>query len=145
MKVTKSDTEDHADTSSQDEYDGEVRCRPCGATKDNYDEDEDTLGIWYSVINAKLGNMQSVWDIRPNVQYPIFINVMFVLENPYHNPNEPNTKTIKEEEEEEEEENDDDDIIEITDVKEKKSFANLKDEVRISTLKPSTIFQKGYP
>ena len=89
MKVTKSDTEDHADTSSQDEYDGEVRCRPCGATKDNYDEDEDTLGIWYSVINAKLGNMQSVWDIRPNVQYPIFINVMFVLENPYHNPNEP--------------------------------------------------------
>ena len=54
----------------------------------------------------------------------------------------PNTKTIKEEEEEEEEENDDDDIIEITDVKEKKSFANLKDEVRISTFKAFYNFSK---
>ena len=58
----------------------------------------------------------------------------------------PNTKTIKEEEEEEEEENDDDDIIEITDVKEKKSFANLKDEVRISTFKAFyNFFQKVIP
>ena len=42
--------------------------------------------------------------------------------------------------------NDDDDIIEITDVKEKKSFANLKDEVRISTFKAFyNFFKKVIP
>lgn len=85
VKVTKSDTEDHADTSSQDEYDGEVRCRPCGATKDNYDEDEDTLGDMVQCDQCKTWQHAKCMGIRPNVQYPIFINVMFVLENPYHN------------------------------------------------------------
>ena len=115
--------------------------------KDNYDEDEDTLGIWYSVINAKLGNMQSM-GYKTKRSIPNIHKCDVCTGKPIpQSKRTSNTKTIKEEEEEErKEENDDDDIIEITDVKEKKSFANLKDEVRISTFKSLLqFFQKVIP
>ncbi|KHC33472.1 hypothetical protein MGO_04176 [Candida albicans P76055] len=145
VKVTKSDTEDHADTSSQDEYDGEVRCRPCGATKDNYDEDEDTLGDMVQCDQCKTWQHAKCMGYKTKRSIPNIHKCDVCTGKPIpQSKRTSNTKTIKEEEEEEE--NDDDDIIEITDVKEKKSFANLKDEVRISTFKAFyNFFKKVIP
>lgn len=99
VKVTKSDTEDHADTSSQDEYDGEVRCRPCGATKDNYDEDEDTLGDMVQCDQCKTWQHAKCMGYKTKRSIPNIHKCDVCTGKPIpQSKRTSNTKTIKEEE-----------------------------------------------
>ena len=135
LTVTQSNTEDHAD-----ESDDEVRCRPCGATKDNYDEDEDTLGDMVQCDQCKTWQHAKCMGYKTKRSIPNIHKCDVCTGKPIPqsktNPKKTTTKTEEEEE----------DTIEITDVNEKKSVAILKDEVRISTFKAFyNFFKKVIP
>lgn len=115
------DDDEEGEEENKDKADEEVRCLPCGATTENYNEDEDTLGDMVQCDKCKTWQHAKCMGYKTKRSIPEVHNCDVCTGKPV-TPIRPKTKPKKKNDDQEE-------------AKKGNGISSLKDENRISTAK----------